>query len=964
MGTVLCPVVVGRTVERGVLSTALDAAAHGAGATILLSGEAGVGKSRLVRELRKRCVDRGGVALGGRAVDTATPTPFRPLSEALMAAQRSGIVVGNPDVAPFQAALDLLLLGGRADGSAGGLEGSILHVAEGFLRVMRTLGRHQDRGVVVVLEDLHWADVETMEAFEYLADNVVNEPVLLVATTRLDFARDAVRSVLSLADRRAVTHLHLDRLSAAQTVEMTRRCLGEASAPAEVVQLVSDRADGLPFFVEELLTGLQSDGSLVRENGRWVARESVRAIAPATFAGSVRLRFGSLSPRSRPLLINAALLGRWIDLDVLAGIGRIDRAAAREALQGAVEVGLLSDDESGLRFRHALTRDVLIADLRPADRAARAKHLLKVLREASAVLFGVELDAAADLAEWAGEHAEAAELLLRAARRALEQGALTSAESALRRAQRCAVDTSGQLEVLETLVGTLALAGRVNEVFALGQDVLMRIAAAAEIDPGGRRRAAVHLALARSAVACTDWSRATVQLASARECIGDTDISLVARVTALQAVVALGEYRHAESGVLAEAAVNAAESTASPDLLCEALLVLGRCTRESDLTAAELVFERARVVARNAGLTHWQARALAELGTVDFYRGGGPGRAEQARALARECGAPETEAVAEQHLSVLGWNRDDADVMRAHAEAAIGIARRYRLGLLLPSALILLACAHAVRGNAGAMEQALAEAAPLIEGDPTQTVAMHAQARATCALAGDDLATARVELAVARQIVRSNRTAAVPMVGMSVLLAAVDGADTSKDSGELRTMGYHQMQPLSALLLAADAVVLGRAGHPARANLALAQAMTLLETQPFMRAVCLRLVAPCAAADGWGEPAEWLLTAQLIFEERGLPQPAQSVLVLRRQLAAGRKGPSSPDYARFTGDITVRERQVLGLVAEGLPNRSIAARLYLSPRTVEKHVERLMAKTGSTNRAQLAIYVLRQTSRS
>jgi DNA-binding CsgD family transcriptional regulator len=177
-------------------------------------------------------------------------------------------------------------------------------------------------------------------------------------------------------------------------------------------------------------------------------------------------------------------------------------------------------------------------------------------------------------------------------------------------------------------------------------------------------------------------------------------------------------------------------------------------------------------------------------------------------------------------------------------------------------------------------------------------------------------------------------------------------------------MGYHQMQPLSALLLAADAVVLGRAGHPARANLALAQAMTLLETQPFMRAVCLRLVAPCAAADGWGEPAEWLLTAQLIFEERGLPQPAQSVLVLRRQLAAGRKGPSSPDYARFTGDITVRERQVLGLVAEGLPNRSIAARLYLSPRTVEKHVERLMAKTGSTNRAQLAIYVLRQTSRS
>jgi DNA-binding CsgD family transcriptional regulator len=301
--------------------------------------------------------------------------------------------------------------------------------------------------------------------------------------------------------------------------------------------------------------------------------------------------------------------------------------------------------------------------------------------------------------------------------------------------------------------------------------------------------------------------------------------------------------------------------------------------------------------------------------------------------------------------------------MRLHADAAIAIARRFRLGLLLPSALILLACAYAVRGDAGSMERALAEAEPLIEGDPTQTVAMHAQARATCALASDDLATARAELAAARSIARSNRTAPVPMVGMSVLLAAVDGIDTSQDADELRTMGYDQMQPLSALLLAADAVLLGRAGDLAGANVAFARAMTLLRTQPFMRAICLRLVTPCATTDGWGEPAEWLLTAQLIFEKRGLTQPARSVLLLRRQLASGRMVTSNPDDPRSTGDITARESQVLGLVAEGLSNRSIAARLFLSPRTVEKHVERLMAKTGSANRAQLAIYVLRQSSR-
>jgi len=960
MGTLLCPEVVGRTVEWAVLSTALDAGARGAGSAMLLTGEAGVGKSRLVRELRKRCVDRGGVALLGRAVDTATPTPFRPLSEALMAAYRSGIVAGAPDGAAGQSALAPLLPGYQAGSGSGA---SVLQVAEGFLRVVRAIGQRHDRGALVVLEDLHWADAETLAVVEYLADNVVDLPVLLVATTRPDIDRDAVQSVFSLVDRRAMTRLQLGRLNTAQTVEMIRRCLGEATAPAEVLELVADRADGLPFFVEELLTGLHSDGSLTRENGQWVSSRSNKAVAPVTFAESVRRRMGVLPPRSRQLLIDAALLGRQIDLDVLAAIDGCDRAAVARAMQQPVAVGLLSEDESGMRFRHALTRDVVTAGLRPDDRAARARHALAMLRTTSPAVLEADGVAAADLAEWAGDGGAAAELLLAVARRALGQGALTSAESALRRASRLTVSRCGELEILECLVETMALAGRVDEVFPLGLAVLARIGATAGIDPYGRRRAAIHLALARSAVACTDWSLASHHLDSARAYVGEDDPSLVARVTAVQAVVAAGEYRPGDSGMLAAAAVAAAESSADPDLLCEALLVRGRCARDTDLAVAERAFERARDVARDAGLAHRQARALAELGTIDFHRGGGPERLREARALARACGACETEAVAEQHLAVLAWSHGDVDVMLEHAQAAIGIARRFRLGMLLPSALILQACAHALRGATDAMEHALAEATPLIEGDPTQTVASHAQARATCALARDDVETARVELAVATAIVRSRRTAPVPMVGMAVLLAAIDGADPTGDAHELRSMSYHQMQPLSALLLAADAVALGRDAAPA-AGATMAQAMELLGTQPFMLAVCLRLVAPRAAADGWGDPAEWLRTAQEIFEERGLAEPARSVAVMRRQLSGGRTvAPGSGDR-RGSGDITLREREVLGLVAEGLPNRSIAARLYLSPRTVEKHVQRLMAKTGTANRAQLATYALKQSSRS
>ena len=954
MGTLLCPEVIGRRVEWAALSAALDASARGAGSAVLLTGEAGVGKSRMERELRKRCVDRGGVALLGRAVDTATPTPFRPLSEALMAAYRAGVVADIPDVVAFRAALAPLLPGYPGGPRSGA---SVLQVAEGFLRVMRSIGREHDRGVVVVLEDLHWADAETLAVVEYLADNVWDQPILLVVTTRPDVEREAVRSVLSLVDRRVVARLHLARLTTAETVQMTRRCLGEATAPAEVLQLVADRADGLPFFVEELLIGLQSDGSLTETNGQWVVGRSSRVVAPVNYAESVRRRMGALQPRSRQLLVDAALLGRQIDVDLLAAAGGCDRAEVRDALRHPVAAGLLVDDGHGLRFRHALTRDVVTAGLRPDDRAARAGHVLEVLRATSSAVLEADGVGAADLAEWAGDRGAAARLLLAVARRALAQGALTSAESALRRAARLGVGGPVELEVLECLTETMALAGKVEEVFALGPDVLRRLDATG-VDQDDRRRAAIHLALARSAVACTDWSRATRHLDRALAGVGDDDPAFVARVAAVQAVVAAGEYRHGDSAALAAAAVDAAGSSADPDLLCEALLVLGRCTRGGDLAGAERAFARARDVARDAGLTHLEARALAELGTIDFNRGGAPERLEAARTLARACGASETEAVAEQHLAVLAWNHDDVEVMIEHARAAIGIARRFRLGMLLPSALILDGCARALRGDTAAMEHALAEAGPLVAGDPTQTVALHAQARATCALAHDDVEAARVELAVAMAIVRSSRPAPVPMVGMAVLLAAVDGADTTEETRALRSIGYHHQQPLAALLLAADAIGLGHATDSAAAT-TMAQAIALLRIHPFLLALTLRQVAPRAAADGWGAPAAWLGTALEIFEERGLAEPARSVTAMLRQLSGGRPVRPAATDRRLTGDITGREQDVLDLVAEGLPNRSIAARLHMSPRTVEKHVERLLAKTGTTNRAQLATYAVR-----
>jgi predicted ATPase len=187
---VLCPVLVGRDAETRQLEAALGEAGAGHGAMVLLSGEAGIGKSRLARDAVRAARARGFVVLTGRAVAGSVPTPFRPFAEALVSAGRGGKLPDSGDLDPFRPALGRLVPEWRQPGKSA-TDDSLVLLGEAVLRLLRVLS--PDAGCLLILEDLHWADRETLALLEYVADNIAAERVLCVGTLRDDEGGEADR---------------------------------------------------------------------------------------------------------------------------------------------------------------------------------------------------------------------------------------------------------------------------------------------------------------------------------------------------------------------------------------------------------------------------------------------------------------------------------------------------------------------------------------------------------------------------------------------------------------------------------------------------------------------------------------------------------------------------------------------------------------------------------------------------
>ena len=955
--SLLCPSLIGREAELEAIKAALAGAGSRQGSAVFLQGEAGVGKSRLVREGVAEARRARSSVLVGRAVQGQGTVAFRPIAEALNSYFRDEGPPDLPELEPFRPILSKLVPEWR-QGDRPGADDSVVLLAEAILRLLHAVG--QRGGCLLVLEDLHWADPETLSIVEYLAENLGSEPVVCLGTLRTE-ASPALGVVHRLAADRTASVVDLHRLDPAEMAAVACACLSTSELPAPVVELLSAHADGLPFFVEELLAGAVGSGALVRDGDGWAITGPLKADVPDSFVDSVERRLATMGD-AKPVVVAAATLGRSFDWALLSAMTGLDEPAVLTALRAAVEAQLLVADPSAggsFRFRHALTRDAVVGGLLPVERGVLSRRALAALETAHPGLPGESCELAAELATRAGDRERAAEFLLESGRRSLARGALASAEVAFGRAGDLAEHPELVAAAAEALCEALSLAGNTDRALEVGQQLATTLDSL-QAPPG--RRGSLELRLARAAATACRWDLADDHLAQGRSrAVRADDDALAARFDAIAAHVAYGRGDIKRSGALARSALAAAERLALHDLTCEAWEVIGRCARTDDIETAEEAFERANAVAERHDLTVWRVRALSELATVDILAGRPLDRLLAARDLAMASGALATAAHVDFLIGIWFLDHWESEQAIEAVRRSSAIARRFRLQQLLGMALILEAAACARLSRRDDMEALIQEALGLVGDEPGACGVAWGTARAVFWLIGEDRRRGMEALEEAMAHFRQTVSVPAPERGLWALLRTVDDLDGDAARAEVRASGATSHRLNLAFLFLADAVALGRSGRREEAEQVFAAGDVMLATTPW-RHLARRLVSEASIADGWGDPVGWMREALPAFEAQGHDRLAAAARSLLQKAGAPlprrRRDESVPSALRELG-VTRRELEVLTLLAEGLANKEIAARLYMSPRTVERHIANLTVKTGRGTRSELIAFAAR-----
>ena len=386
---------IGRTEAVVAVRSAVTRTAEGSGGILLVVGEAGVGKSRLLTEAVRLARGLGVQVLCGRATESGGA--YRPLIEALL---RGGADDLDPATvpAPYRAAMGRLLPGWAA-GVVNGPEPSVDPVLVLGEAVVRVLDALVGGPCLLVLEDLHWADADTLALLEYLAERLHDRPVLVAASARDD--EPGAAAVDRLATSPGVRTVALARLTSAELADLARQRATGRLPEDQLAGLVA-RADGLPLLAEELVD------EAVR-----TTTASTSTSVPRTMTALVRRRLALLDPVARGCLRAVAVAGTDPDWELLPTVVGQPEDVVLAAARAAADASLLREDAGRLRWRHALMREAVVAGLLPPERAALARGSAEALLARGR---RDDVTRAAELLAEGGEQDRAAALFLELAR--------------------------------------------------------------------------------------------------------------------------------------------------------------------------------------------------------------------------------------------------------------------------------------------------------------------------------------------------------------------------------------------------------------------------------------------------------------------------------------------------------------------------------------------------------------------
>ncbi|MEU1961719.1 AAA family ATPase [Nocardia sp. NPDC019304] len=984
----VCGAFVGRAAELAALQDAYrDPAVH----TVLVGGEAGIGKSRLVAEFRTRLGARTVVAYGRCPEFGAKGVPFTPFVAVMRTLLRGQGVEALATLLPVRPALarwlpELAARSGAAEADTDRIRlfGEILTVLEQF---------SMTKPLVVVLEDLHWADDASLELLAFLVANVAEGDLFLVGTHRPADSEPLRKLIASLRRDPSVRLLHPAPLTRHEVGRQLAALRGREPEPGTIGRIF-ERSRGIPLYVEAL--------------------DPAPEDTPAELSELLLDHLSDLPDQTASVLRLAAVAGSPVRHTLLTAASDLPEGALATALRQLVDQRLLVSTDTGYQFRHVLIRDAVYGDLLPAERKALHSRLSQALATRRRKP-GADRCPAAELAY----HAYAAGDLLLAFEAAWDAAAEAERVSAHRdqvrhldrvldlwdrvpeAARRVDAD---RLDVLAAVVAACHRGGVIERGIAAADEALATIDAGA--DP--------------ERAACLHYYRAGLRNQSSGG--GEDDLlAALAYLPSDQPTLLRGE-------ILAE--------------LAAARVFSGAAVAENAARAAVEVAERLRGGPTAGGTSSVSAIALRTPGAVATHPAGGVAAEDTAGAdaasatrhrrhtndLREDRSAAALAARAHAYLGLATANRPDVAMThfeRAHAAAeAAGDPGTLLTVVLWQTALLVSAGADeaaitAIQQGLRAAHESyrFAEAAPIL---------LVKWAQALTALGRWNEALDLIDESLTEQLPPLS-TAALLLCHARIMLArgddqaaAASAATAQPLLGNRRWARQYQIQlhtvqteiahaagnpqraaEIGAATLTADDLV----AHPHEAW-ALADAIARTRCAPMVLGSAVAKLPVTTAVDAAyraschavrsGRPADWAAAAsswralgrpyelarslletgraELAAGDRAAARGAlRSALGLADELAAAplaeqarqladRAGidlaeagnPSAPARSASTSGLTPRELDVLRLVATGASNRQIAAELFISANTAGVHVSRILTKLGASSRTEAA----------